>query len=44
MVGRHGIVRRLELQLTEAEGIKFQKSNNALKDAISQVEAPQIEA
>ncbi|MBR2600543.1 L-lactate dehydrogenase [Candidatus Saccharibacteria bacterium] len=44
VVGRHGIVRRLELQLTEAEGIKFQKSNNALKDAISQVEAPQIEA
>ena len=44
VVGRHGIVRRLELKLTEAEGIKFQKSNNALKDAISQVEAPQIEA
>ncbi len=38
VVGRHGIVRRLELQLTEAEGIKFQKSNNALKQAISEVE------
>ncbi len=38
VVGRHGVVRRLDLKLTEAEGIKFQKSNNALKAAISQVE------
>ena len=38
VVGRHGVVRRLELKLTEAEGIKFQKSNNALKQAISEVE------
>ena len=38
VVGRHGIVRRLELKMTEKEGMKFQKSTNALKEAISEVE------
>ncbi|MBR3233701.1 L-lactate dehydrogenase [Candidatus Saccharibacteria bacterium] len=38
VVGRHGIVRRLELKITEKEGMKFQKSTNALKEAISEVE------
>lgn len=38
VVGRHGIVRRLELKITEEEGMKFQKSTNALKEAISEVE------
>lgn len=37
IVGRHGVVRRLELKMTEEEGIKFQKSVNALKSAIAQV-------
>ena len=34
VVGRRGIVRRLELKLSEQEGIKFQKSANALRAAI----------
>ena len=38
VVGRLGIVRRLELKITEKEGMKFQKSTNALKEAISEVE------
>ena len=38
IVGKHGIVRRLELKMSEREGIKFQKSVNALKTAIAEVE------
>ena len=39
VVGRSGVERRLELTLTEEEGIRFQKSVNALKGAIEAVEA-----
>lgn len=34
VVGRRGALRRLDLELTETEGIKYQKSANALKNAI----------
>ena len=34
VVGRRGALRRLDLELTESEGIKYQKSANALKNAI----------
>lgn len=37
VVGRTGIIRRLDLKLTESEGIELQKSINALKKAISSV-------
>ena len=37
VVGREGIIRRLDLKLTEHEGIELQKSINALKKAISSV-------
>ena len=37
IVGKNGVVRRLELKMTEQEGIKFQKSVNALRGAIMQV-------
>lgn len=36
IVGRHGIVGRLGLKLTEEEGIKLQKSTNALRQAIKE--------
>ncbi|MBQ9403020.1 L-lactate dehydrogenase [Candidatus Saccharibacteria bacterium] len=36
IVGRHGIIRKLELKLTEKEGIKLQKSINAIKEAIKE--------
>ena len=36
IVGRHGIVRKLDLKLTEKEGIKLQKSINAIKSAIKE--------
>lgn len=38
VVGREGIVRRLELQLTEDEGIKYQKSVNALKAVLKEIQ------
>lgn len=38
IIGRHGIIRRLGVQLSEEEGIKLQKSVNALKAAIQEVE------
>ena len=38
VVGRQGILRRLDLQLTEQEGIKFQQSVNILKQTLRQVE------
>ncbi|MBQ3309686.1 L-lactate dehydrogenase [Candidatus Saccharibacteria bacterium] len=39
ILGRNGIVRRLDVKLTEEEGIKLQKSTNAIKKAISETEA-----
>lgn len=38
IVGRHGIIRRLDLKMSEREGMKFQKSINALKSAIAEIE------
>ncbi len=38
VVGRDGIVRRLELPLSEQEGIKLQRSANAIKATIKEVE------
>ena len=38
ILGRNGVIRRLEVKLTEEEGIKLQKSVNAIKEAISEVE------
>ena len=35
VVGRAGIIRRLDLKLSEAEGVQLQKSINTLKKAIS---------
>ena len=37
VVGRKGVVRKLELSMTEEEGIKLQTSVNALKDAIAEI-------
>lgn len=37
VLGRSGVIRRLDLKMTEEEGIKFQKSTNALKKAIKSV-------
>lgn len=37
IVGRRGALRRLDLEMTEEEGIKYQKSVNALKVAIKSV-------
>ena len=37
VVGREGIIRRLDLKLSEKEGIALQKSINSLKKAISSV-------
>lgn len=38
IVGREGVIRRLELSLTEEEGIKLQKSINVLKTNIASIE------
>ncbi len=37
IVGRNGVIRRLDLNLSEQEGIALQKSINSLKQAISSV-------
>ena len=37
VVGREGVIRRLDLKLSEHEGVELQKSINALKKAISSV-------
>ena len=37
IVGREGVVRRVGVHLTEEEGIKMQKSVNALKNAIKEI-------
>jgi L-lactate dehydrogenase len=34
VIGRHGVIRRLNLELSEQEGIKFEQSNNALRAII----------
>ncbi len=38
VVGREGIIRRLDLDLTEAEGVKFQKSVNALRSVLKEAQ------
>lgn len=38
VIGRQGVIRRLELKLTEDEGIKFQKSVNALKSVLKEIQ------
>lgn len=38
IVGRHGIIRRLDLKLSEKEGIKLQQSINTLKAAAREIE------
>ena len=42
IVGKNGIVRRIELKLSEKEGMKLQKSINTLKSAISELEQRDI--
>ncbi len=37
VVGREGVIRRLDLKISEHEGVELQKSINALKKAISSV-------
>lgn len=37
VIGREGIIRRLEIPMTEGEGIKMQQSINILKQTLSQV-------
>lgn len=37
VIGAHGVVRRLNLRMSESESYKFQKSNNTLKQAIDSV-------
>lgn len=37
VIGRQGVIRRLELKLTEQEAIKFQESANAIKATIKEV-------
>lgn len=37
VVGREGVVRRLDIKISEAEGVELQKSINVLKTAISKV-------
>ena len=39
VVGRAGIIRRLDLKISEAEGVQLQKSINTLKKAINSVKA-----
>jgi len=36
VIGRDGVIKRLEIELSEEEGIKLQKSVNAIKSAISE--------
>ncbi len=38
VVGRSGVIRRTNLKLSEAEGVKFQKTINALKATLKHVE------
>lgn len=38
IIGRKGVIRRIDVKISELEGVKFQKSVNALKKAINSVE------
>jgi len=38
VIGRQGVIRRLNLQLTESEGIKMQKSINALRNTLKEIQ------
>lgn len=38
VVGRQGIIRRLDVKLTEAEGVKFQESVNALRKTLKSIQ------
>lgn len=38
VVGKQGIIRRLDLKLAEAEGIKFQESVNALRATLKEIQ------
>lgn len=38
IVGREGVIKRLDIQLTEAEGIKFQESVNTLRANLKEVQ------
>ena len=38
VLGREGIIRRLEVHLSEKEAVSFQKSNNVLRQAIDSLE------
>lgn len=40
VVGRKGIIRRLDIKLTEQEGIKMQQSVNTLKQTLAKVKEP----
>lgn len=37
IIGRQGIIRRLDIKLSEEEGIKFQKSVNALRNTLKEI-------
>ena len=37
VVGRAGVIRRLDMKLSESEGVALQKSINAIKNAIKSV-------
>lgn len=37
IIGRAGVIRKLDIKLTEEEGIKLQTSINAIKEAISEI-------
>jgi len=37
VVGRRGVIKRLDIELSEGEGIKYQKSVNTLKEAIKEL-------
>lgn len=39
VIGRDGVIRRLEIQMSEVEGVKLQKSINAIKSAIAEATA-----
>lgn len=38
VIGRQGVIRRLDLKLTESEGIKLQKSVNALRKTLKEIQ------
>ena len=39
VVGRRGAIKRINVQLSEEEGIKYQRSVNTLKDAIKSLKS-----